>query len=345
MDIMAPISSRKEAEILKKAGATEFFFGYIDESWIQTFGKQYKQGFDSDFVHIAPNKRPNLSANITKKEDVYDLADFASDGEVKLFSVLNTFFYPDIAYPLLKKHLDVLYDAGIYGLIVTDVAMIEYIHKNYPRFHVVLSCCNQVANSYAASFFKGLGVKRITLPRHISMSEIKALTKNGNSDMEFECFVFDGRCIFDDGNCKILHNLGHFCHEQWEYDYYSTDSNRSITSKDIAYVRDNECRYKQWIIPELSDDLITNRWNNLSCVACVMPYLRQLKNLTTLKIAGRGVDVNTKYKLVKMTKKIIELSTSEDAERLEREYICKALKREERCQSHERCLIQNSWRG
>lgn len=127
MNILAPVDSSKEARMLMKAGATELFCGYIPEDWLKRYqiieGEHIQSKKKADLLSVSLNKRNNIEGNITD----------------------------------LEEYIGLILKIGVYGFIVTDTALIHFIHKRYPEAVIVLSCCNQVANTDSAEFFRSLG--------------------------------------------------------------------------------------------------------------------------------------------------------------------------------------------
>lgn len=337
MNILAPIDSIKEAKLLINAGATELFCGFVNKKWVDKFGLQKNNILGNDIMNVSINKRTPLNSSISDEEELVEILKNTKIKGVKLFVTLNAFYYPEFTYEYLDLHLEILYRIDVDGVIVTDVGVVQYIKNKFPNMYVVLSCCNQVTNSYSAKFFKSLGVDRITFPRHIDVEEMLEVSSS-ISDIEYEYFVLDERCIYDDGNCKPLHNLGHFCMQRWEYEYFACEKGLDENYENIKSLRMNECEYIQWSKPYISSDTICNGWRGMSCSACTVPIVLKRNNITSLKIAGRGLNIHTKIMMIRMVKKIIYLAKEENAIELEKEYIKNIFGIPEMCDMKERCL-------
>ena len=343
MNILSPVDSAKEAELLIKAGATELFCGYIPKSWSEKYqvieGEHVQSKKKAELLSVSLNKRNNIEGNITDCDELVNILKIANENNVKVYITLNAFYYTEHEYDYIKNYIQELLDLGVYGFIVTDVALISFIHEYFPQAVIVLSCCNQVANSACAKFFGDLGVKRITFPRHVTLDEILNIASNV-PELEYECFVLDSRCVYDDGNCRAMHNFGHFCMEQWDLEYFDCTGKKDISYQEIEDIRQNEIDFTKWSKPYLSLNARNHGWYAISCCACAIPYLLKQGNLKSLKIAGRGLDTTSKIMMVRAVTKMLSIANnSENPVKDEKDYICKLVGVPELCENQTRCLF------
>lgn len=337
MKILTPVNTANEVELLKKAGAEEFFCGYVPYYWIKKYNKSLYQDGTYRIMQISNNKRDGISQNITDINNLKELADKVREVNCKLYVTLNFFFYPQESYEELNMILDEIKMLDISGVIITDVGLINYIRNNYPDISLVLSTCQSIYNSYAVKFFKEMGITRITFPRHITLDEIIEIT-NAEPNIEYECFILEGKCIYDDGNCKALHGVGNFCCDQWEYSYYRTDD-KDFTYKEIQKLSENELCFKNWTKPYPSVDAKVNGWPYVGCGICAIPQLIKQSNITTLKISGRGITIGEKLSLIRYVKRAISMAENgKDAASI-REYGKKVLGIPEMCDLKSRCYL------
>lgn len=350
MKILAPVDSAEEAAILMKAGAEELFCGYIPNDWkneYQTFyGERTQTQETTELLTVSLNKRNNLEGNVSFEDELKKIVSLAKKENVKIFVTLNAFYYTQCMYAYLKKYIARLVEIGVYGFIVTDVGLIGFIKENFPDVYIVLSCCNQVANRSSAAFFSKIGVNRITFPRHVTLEEITEICSS-LPNVKFECFILDARCIYDDGNCRAIHNLGHFCMDQWEYEtFHSCKYLKDISYDEIQAVRENEKKFTEWTKPYLSQDGKYNGWFPISCSACAVPILKACTNMISLKIAGRGLNTISKIMMVRAAKKMINISEElprNEAILKEREYISNLVGIPQMCENQSRCLMPSRY--
>jgi len=93
-------------------------------------------------------------------------------------------------------------DAGADAVIVADIAVLEYAAANHPGLRLHLSVQAAAATPEAIRFYAdAFGVKRVVLPRVLSLEEIAALNRAIN--VETEVFVFGGLCPMVEGRCAL----------------------------------------------------------------------------------------------------------------------------------------------
>lgn len=199
MNILAPLRGSTEVSALLAAGADEFFCGITPPGWEARFGGTWA------------NRRAPLSAGVA------DLADFerilASTAGRPVFVTLNAPYYPGGAVEMLAGFGARLLEMGAAGLIVADtellLALVSAGHG--PSIHVSsLATC---INGGSAGFYRDLGVSRIILPRHLTLAEIESIVISG---VEFEVFLLNDGCVFEEGLCATTHAAGPFCTKDGE---------------------------------------------------------------------------------------------------------------------------------
>lgn len=337
MKILAPINSADEISLLCKAGAEEFFCGYVPESWLHKYNKSLFKDGSFGQMQISINKRDGINQNITDIMLLKAAREESRKNNCKLYITLNYLFYPEEAYVQIKELLEEIKPLDIDGIIVTDVGLIQYLNEYYPEINIILSTCQSVSNSLSAKFFENLGVKRITFPRHISLDEVINIT-NAVPDIEYECFILEGKCIYDDGNCKALHSTGNFCCDQWEYSYFHTQQ-ETFDYNEIQKLCDNENSFKKWTKPYPSVNTKINGWPYVGCAICAIPMLIQKANITTLKLSGRGASLGEKVALVRFVSKAIKMAIGGKPTEEIREYGKKVLGIPEMCELRNRCYL------
>lgn len=194
MRILAPLKNSDEVEPLLEAGADEFFCGLTPPGWEARFGPAWA------------NRRAPQAA------DVLGVADFErivsrADGR-PVFVTLNAPYYPPGAVAMLAEFGGLLLEKGASGLIVADMdlllTLVEAGHA--PQIHISsLATC---INAGAAEFYRDMGVSRVILPRHLTLGEIEAIIIPG---LEFEVFLLNDGCVFEEGLCATTHAAGAFC--------------------------------------------------------------------------------------------------------------------------------------
>lgn len=103
----------------------------------------------------------------------------------------------------IDKFLQLLVDAKVDGVIVSDVGMIYYLRKNFPQLNVHVSTQANVNNIYSAKFFADMGVTRIVLARELNLNQIKEIASSLKGKVEIEAFVHGAMCISYSGRCLL----------------------------------------------------------------------------------------------------------------------------------------------
>ena len=234
---------------------------------------------------------------------------------------------------LLKDVINIRVD----GIIITDVGFIKFVHDKYPNIKIVLSTCQSVFNSYAVKFFLEMGVKRITFPRHVSIKEMIEIALKF-PEMEFECFLVEGKCIYDDGSCRPLHSAGVFCMDQWEYSYHK-DNHADFKYNEVQKLMQNEqiFNYRNRLFGGRQNKV--NNWTYVGCGICAIPQILKCPNIVTLKVAGRGYSLEEKYSLSRYVSRAIQKALT-GADTSDMKMMGKEeLGMPELCDLHRRCYL------
>ena len=87
-------------------------------------------------------------------------------------------------------------------VILADIAVLDYCAAKHPNLRIHLSVQAAAATPEAIGFYaETFGVKRVVLPRVLSVEEIAAL--NQAIKIETEVFVFGGLCPMAEGRCAL----------------------------------------------------------------------------------------------------------------------------------------------
>lgn len=132
-------------------------------------------------------------------EDLKEAADYAHSLNKKIYVTVNIIFHNEDLDGLIK-YLKELEKIGVDAVIVSDLAVVNIINENNINLEIHLSTQASTLNSYAATFWKNLNVKRIVLAREASREDIKAIKEKTGLDLEVfihgaMCTSFSGRCV------------------------------------------------------------------------------------------------------------------------------------------------------
>jgi putative protease len=194
MKILCPVDGPDEAARLAALGARELYGGVLSPRWSGSFG-----------LAASANRRSFPEAQIADMEALRAAVDAAHAGDASFFLTVNSPFYTRDQFGPLLDILERAVEAGVDAFIAADIGLIIEARERWPSIPVHLSTMAEVTNSGAASFYRRLGVGRITLPRHLSLSEIEGIV-SGSEGMKFDVFILYGQCANAEGICTFSHD-------------------------------------------------------------------------------------------------------------------------------------------
>lgn len=258
-------------EELKKAGATELYTGFFDES----VNQKYPIAFN------ILNRRGE-DANFTNWQEFKKAVILAEKLQLPVYVTFNG-LYIQKQYKLILDTINKVSSLkGVKGIIVNDIALLLLLKENNYKKDIVISTGGTIFNHQTVSFYKSLGAKRIILDRQLSIKDIIEII-NYDKTMQYEIFAFGGSCFFIDGFCSFFH-----CSE-------NLDHNKKIVNTYNVNMCETGCHLIEQNISKFSDYYIKkynlNTDNFLSfmrhsCNLCNLYELKKIKNLS-LKIVNR----------------------------------------------------------
>ena len=178
MELVCPAGTPAALKVAVLAGADAVYCGYCDETNARNF--------------------PGL--NFSRDEMQGGIA-FAHAHGAKVLVALNTFPRAG-ADQLWRGAVDAAVAAGADALILADVGLLDYAARTHPGQRLHLSVQAAASNPDAIRFYtEAFGVKRVVLPRVLTVAEIAAITRA--IDCETEVFVFGGLCVMTEGRCSL----------------------------------------------------------------------------------------------------------------------------------------------
>lgn len=126
---------------------------------------------------------------------------YVHDHGRKLHVAINTFAHPG-ADARWKQAVDKAAALGADALIIADLAVLDYASQRYPELELHVSVQASATNSAAIRFYQqAFNVKRVVLPRVLSMHQVKQLARE--TDIGLEVFAFGSLCIMAEGRCYL----------------------------------------------------------------------------------------------------------------------------------------------
>jgi len=178
LELVCPAGTPAALKAAVAAGADTVYLGFRDATNARNF--------------------PGLNFS---RDELADGLRIAHDHGVKVLVAINTF--PEAGNPgAWHRAVDDAAAMGADALIVADIGLAAYAAENHPDTRRHLSVQAAASNPEAIRFYaEALGIKRVVLPRVLSIQEIAAL--NGEIAVETEVFVFGGLCVMAEGRCSL----------------------------------------------------------------------------------------------------------------------------------------------
>ena len=143
----------------------------------------------------------SAAANFTV-EELYEATKFVHAHGKKLYLTVNTMPHVN-EYPLLRKFLNDIKDAGIDAMIVADMGVLATIREIIPDMEIHISTQTSIVSPASAKAYAALGAKRLVLARELTMEEIKAIRAELDDDIELEAFIHGSMCVSYSGRCLL----------------------------------------------------------------------------------------------------------------------------------------------
>jgi len=270
MKILSPLKDLYEVGPLRDAGADEFYCGLAPADWTRTFGTAW------------PNRRHPASAGVANERMLEKMV--LAAGPAPIHVALNSPHYPPGAVEMLAQfgsHL--LREAGVHALIVADMGLLMALVEAGHAAQLHLSSLATSTNGASARFFRKLGISRIILPRHLTLAEIEQCVING---LDFEAFIINDGCVFEEGLCATSHDAGTFCLADGE------------GLQDMPAEALEHYAFFKWT--QNNCGCSSNRGFPLGpCGLCAIPRL-QAAGIGSLKVVGREASLERKCASVKL---------------------------------------------
>ncbi len=126
---------------------------------------------------------------------------YAHERGARVLVAINTFAQAGCT-DLWKRAVDEAVAAGADALILADPGVLAHAARTYPEMRLHLSVQASASSPEAIRLHvEEFGVKRVVLPRVLTLPEIAAL--NAEIDCETEVFVYGGLCVMAEGRCLL----------------------------------------------------------------------------------------------------------------------------------------------
>ncbi|MEJ2382542.1 MAG: U32 family peptidase [Gammaproteobacteria bacterium] len=120
---------------------------------------------------------------------------------VRIFLAVNTYPQPQ-GWARWQLAVDQAAALGVDALIAADPGVLDYAHQHCPALPLHLSVQGSATNHEAIAFYaRHFGIRRVVLPRVLSLPQVKALA--ARSPVPLEVFGFGSLCVMVEGRCHL----------------------------------------------------------------------------------------------------------------------------------------------
>lgn len=178
MELVCPAGTPAALRAAVEAGAQTIYCGFADETNARNF-----PGLNFD--------RDEMAAGVA----------FAHARGSKVLVAINTFPHAG-AEAIWHRAIADAETCGADAVILADIGLLAHAAEHHPGLRRHLSVQAAAANPDVINFYaEAFGVKRVVLPRVLTVDEIAAI--NREIDVETEVFVFGGLCVMAEGRCSL----------------------------------------------------------------------------------------------------------------------------------------------
>ena len=186
-EIESLIPSKEKTELLAPAGNYESFLGAIHAG--------------ADAVYLAGQRfGARAYADNFSTEELCRAIRYAHLSNRKVYLTLNT-LVKESEFSDIPDYVKPFYEEGLDGIIVQDMGVLAYLHKEFPGLPLHVSTQAMVTGVSGARFLQELGAVRIVPARELSLSEIRQIKEETNLELETfihgaMCYCYSGQCLF-----------------------------------------------------------------------------------------------------------------------------------------------------
>lgn len=178
MELVCPAGTPAALRAAVEAGAHAVYCGFADETNARNF--------------------PGLNFS---REEMAESVAFAHARGAKVLVAINTFPRAG-AEPIWHRAVADAQAAGADAVILADIGLLAHAADRHPELRRHLSVQAAAANPDAINLMaESFGVRRVVLPRVLTVEEIAAI--NREISVETEVFVFGGLCVMAEGRCSL----------------------------------------------------------------------------------------------------------------------------------------------
>jgi len=284
MRFALPVTEASEIKPLLEAGADEFYCGYQDHRWRESWG-------DHDSL-----SRRQGAANVDCREALACIAREAGLLGAPVWLALNSCYSPP-QYGYLIELAQQWAALGGHGVILRDLALLSLLKGLELPLFFSISLLAVAANSAALRFFQEQGADRVVLPRFIPPLDLQEMLAAAPG-LEYEAMVMDDGCPLIDGYCRSIHATGYPPRSD------NAPAERIIQTFDIGGSAHHLCQALGRSFDQPP-----------ACAACSLPLLEQA-GVGVGKFGGRGTPLRQRLEKLRFLRAAAALDS--DGQRAQR---------------------------
>ena len=178
LELVCPAGTPAALRAAVDAGADSVYLGFRDETNARNF--------------------PGLNFS---RDELAEAIAYTGRNGCKVLVAINT--YPRAGDPgPWQRAVDDAAGLGAWAVILADIGLLDYASRRHPALRRHLSVQASAANPESIRFYHDeFGVKRVVLPRVLTVAEIARINKA--VPVETEVFAFGGLCVMAEGRCLL----------------------------------------------------------------------------------------------------------------------------------------------
>lgn len=302
MKIVAGLGSIDEYETFVKAGADEFFCGYVPFSWAEKYG----------VIHPL-NRREVLFYNVqigsmSELQILKKMVDYYGKPVELTF---NSIYYTGEQYPVIAEIIIQCMAAGFENFIIADPALMLYLRQQKINCGIHLSGETAEVNRGMLEQMLPFGIRRVIFHRKNSLEDMQSCIKEAGFPHEYEAFILNELCHFSGAFCNSLHcdELTHLCRVPYELGNLHKKEETDAAQKDVAETDRIQGKEGKGL-PLDEDGYLTG---STGCGLCALYRMKQV-GITHLKLVGRGNYTDFMEKDIRQLRKALDILEKSDNE-------------------------------
>lgn len=302
MKIVAGLGSIDEYETFVKAGADEFFCGYVPFSWAEKYG----------VIHPL-NRREVLFYNVqigsmSELQILKKMVDYYGKPVELTF---NSIYYTGEQYPVIAEIITQCMAAGFENFIIADPALMLYLRQQKINCGIHLSGETAEVNRGMLEQMLPFGIRRVIFHRKNSLEDMQSCIKEADFPHEYEAFILNELCHFSGAFCNSLHcdELTHLCRVPYELGNLYKKEETDTAQKDVAETDRIQGKEGKGL-PLDEDGYLTG---STGCGLCALYRMKQV-GITHLKLVGRGNYTDFMEKDIRQLRKVLDILENSDSE-------------------------------